>query len=145
MCQCLAAGSRPAFPTLAVQNPAQIFPGSDTGLALGSLLHVERNERRITPTVAWVRENEFQGLVTQTVELLEDKKKKKHLFVKVLGKHASYHSCLGRWHLTLCSCFFKKWWFWGFSLQKDNHPCLVKPYITRMLWVNNERKYIRCN
>lgn len=50
-CQRLAAGSCPAFPTLALQNPAQIFPGSDTSLALGSFLHVERNKRRITPTV----------------------------------------------------------------------------------------------
>lgn len=42
-CQCPVAGSRPAFPSPALQNPAQIFPGSDTSLALGSFLHVERN------------------------------------------------------------------------------------------------------
>lgn len=50
-CQRPAAGSCPAFPTLASQNPTQIFPGSDTSLALRSLLKAERNKKRITPTV----------------------------------------------------------------------------------------------
>lgn len=49
-CQCPVAGSRPAFPSPALQNPAQIFPGSDTSLALGSFLHVERNSKSTTRT-----------------------------------------------------------------------------------------------
>lgn len=57
-CQRPAAGSCPTFLTPALQNPTQIFPGSDTVLALGSLLHAERNKRRITPTVLkWERMN----------------------------------------------------------------------------------------
>lgn len=84
-CQRLAAGSCPAFPTLALQSPAQIFPGSDTSLALRSFLHVKRNKRRISPTVCssekeWILRSGDADSWTFVW------KRDMHLFVKVLGK-----------------------------------------------------------
>lgn len=101
-CQCPVAGSRPAFPSPALQNPAQIFPGSDTSLALGSFLHMERNSKSTTRTTLkweWISRSGnadcwafFGGT-------------KMHWFVQVSGSHVSFRSCFGQWCTSFTSAF----------------------------------------
>lgn len=128
-CQRPAAGSCPAFPTLASQNPTQIFPGSDTSLALRSLLKAERNKKRITPTVFKWKGMNFKGLVTQTVECQVGKKM---TFICESPKNTLYITVV--WNITFHSWFWGWWWtnlHSGFQSNKTVTMDLVKYFITK--------------